>query len=760
QEACDEEDRITACDDNEFATNCPEQKYIDKRRMTCTGEKTSDRCKPTVALICGTEGDIFDDFCTGLPTTDADRISTCQMNGITESAGGHASCDGLISAACVMDPFEHDGCETLNNYSTALVPNFCAKDANIFAQGDCANLGNIGDLRNTYCTDPAQRFNQMCIDGNHRNDLRTAVCSDTNIFHEGCLGDAHGGKDTRNSRCQTYGINGPMGHASCAGRISSDCMTDPFTNLGCATLNNYSNDFVNPFCRNTSANTGQNPFHDRCGDNSGVRETACLAFGTAASLTLCRDIIIEECRARPFDNDGCDTLEEQIRTDFCGMLPTNRFNEDCIDRMIGNDDDRLSTCQTHGITVSAGGHATCEDRIRDDCVTNPFEHLGCNSLEEQIRTDFCGMLPTNRFNEHCINRGIGDDGDRLKTCQTYGTGEMGDATCDARIRSDCVTNPFEHLGCAKLHDFETVLKPNFCGETDDNTGKNPFNDMCDDVAEDQLTACQAHGTDADASCDAVIRTGCITKPFDNAGCATLTADYPGWVMNFCGDTNADTGSNPFHDMCTVDANDQLAACRAHGINADASCDRDGDPNNIRVACEADPFDYDGCTTLSGGTLRMTFCEGAKKFDESCLDGDNGGDNERALACQEHGITEPMGDASCDRGRNGIRDACELNAFEYLGCTTLTGDLRTTLCTTTDIFNASCLNDTNGGKTERDNECLLNGINAHSTCPEREGGLTACRLNPFMHNGCGDIPTIINIRIIYCAGSGLTGIANG
>ncbi|MCA8835609.1 MAG: hypothetical protein K8953_11050, partial [Proteobacteria bacterium] len=49
---------------------------------------------------------------------------------------------------------------------------------------------------------------------------------------------------------------------------------------------------------------------------------------------------------------------------------------------------------------------------------------------------------------------------------------------------------------------------------------------------------------------------------------------------------------------------------------------------------------------------------------------------------------------------------------------------------------------------------------HSTCPEREGGLTACRLNPFMHNGCGDIPTINNIRIIYCAGSGLTGIANG
>ena len=105
-----------------------------------------------------------------------------------------------------------------------------------------------------------------------------------------------------------------------------------------------------------------------------------------------------------------------------------------------------------------------------------------------------------------------------------------------------------------------------------------------------------------------------------------------------------------------------------------------------------------------------------------------------------------------------------NPFIYLGCTTLTGDLRTTLCTTTDIFNASCLDDTNGGKTERDNACLMRGINdpiAHSTCPERDGVITACKLNPFAHNGCEDIPTINTlIRVIYCRGTETNNIADG
>ena len=165
-----------------------------------------------------------------------------------------------------------------------------------------------------------------------------------------------------------------------------------------------------------------------------------------------------------------------------------------------------------------------------------------------------------------------------------------------------------------------------------------------------MTACKAHGINADASCDATIRSDCVMKPFDNEGCATLSDFESTLKPNFCGDTDADTGSNPFHDSCTVDTNKQLTACRAHGINADASCDA-----TIRGDC-TDPFDYAGCHTLSGA-LRMTFCTTTKIFDDNCLDGMNGGDTERALACQTHGITLPMGDASCDNGRNGIRVAC-------------------------------------------------------------------------------------------------------
>nr|MCA8834192.1 hypothetical protein [Pseudomonadota bacterium] len=229
------------------------------------------------------------------------------------------------------------------------------------------------------------------------------------------------------------------------------------------------------------------------------------------------------------------------------------------------------------------------------------------------------------------------------------------------------------------------------------------------------------------------------------------------VPNFCRDTNTDTGKNPFHPMCNEpeETTDRRTACEVHGLLASPTlCD-----GIIRTDCESDPFDYAGCDTLTGN-LRMTFCTTTKIFDESCLDGMNGGDSERALACQTHG-TGAMGDVSCDRGRNGIRGACVANPFEYLGCATLSGDLLTTLCTTTDIFNPSCLNDANGGKTERDNVCLLNGTNpgagGHISCSGRAGVLEACRLNPFAHNGCADIP---NIRTIYCRGSRLDNIADG
>ncbi len=520
QTECDEEDRITACDANEFAANCPEQKYVDERKTACASDKTATRCEPTVALICGTEGDIFDDFCTGLPTTGAMRTAACQTHGT--GAMGDSTCDTVIRTDCVANPFMHLGCATLDD---TIRDNFCAKEANIFAHEDCGKLGNIGDLRMTYCTT-------------------------TDIFHANCLDGTNGGDTERASACQTHGINESAGGDSTCDGGRSDIRVD--------------------------------------------------------------------CVADPFDYTGCDTLGD-LKTPFC--TTTKIFDDNCLDGMNGGDSARALACQTHGINAGAGGHSSCDNGrngIRGACESDPFDHAGCTTLTGDLRMTFC--TTTKIFDDNCLDGTNGGDTERESACQMYG----------------------------------------------------------------------------------------ITE---SAG----------------GHSSCDNGRNGIRGACT------------------------------------DPFDYDGCDTLTGD-LRMTFCTTTKIFDANCLDGTNGGDSERALACQEHGITSPMGDASCDNGRNGIRVACVANPFMYNGCTTLSGDLRTTLCTTTDIFNTSCLNDANGGKTERDNACLMHGINAgaggHASCSGRDGVITACKLNPFAHNGCGDISTIDNIRIIYCRGTEVNEIADG
>ncbi len=607
QEACDEEDRITACDANEFATNCPEQKYIDKRRMTCTGEKTSDRCKPTVALICGADGDIFDDFCTGLTDTDTMRTAACQTHGT--GAMGDASCDTVIRTDCVANPFMHLGCATLDD---TIRDNFCAKEANIFTHEDCGKLGNIGDLRMTYC-------------------------SVTDIFHANCLDGTNGGDTERVSACQMYGITESAGgHSSCDnGRngIRGDC-TDPFDYDGCDTL---TGDLRMTFCTTTKI------FDANCldGTNGGdsARALACQMHGTGAmgdaSCDRGRNGIRGACESDPFDYDGCDTLTGDLKTTFC--TTTKIFDENCLDGTNGGDSERESACQTHGITESAGGHSSCDNGrngIRGAC-TDPFDYDGCDTLTGDLRMTFC--TTTKIFDANCLDGTNGGDTERASACQMHGITESagGHSSCDNGrngIRGACVPDPFDaHPGCATLLDIGT-LRMTFCT---------------------------------------------TTKIFD-ANCLD-------------GANGGDT--------------ERVLACQMYGITESAgghsSCDNGR--NGIRGDC-TDPFDYDGCDTLPGD-LRMNFCTTTKIFDDNCLDGANGGDTERASACQTHGITPPMGDASCDGGRSDIRVACAGNPFIYLGCNTLTGDLRTTLCTTTDIFNASCLNDANGGKTERD-ECVF------------------------------------------------------
>ena len=331
------------------------------------------------------------------------------------------------------------------------------------------------------------------------------------------------------------------------------------------------------------------------------KNTACQMHGTnvdAGGHASCTDLINTACVANPFVYDGCDTLDDAIRTDFCAMsanlfahakcmnvsnindlrmtfceMPDNRFNADCItnnlggdgrttfcsatnifhptclDNTYGGDGERDTACQAHGTNVGAGGHASCDGRIRTACVANPFMHLGCDTLDDKIRTDFCAILPANRFNAQCISRDIGDDDDRDDTCEMYGiTPPMGHSTCDGRIRTACVANPFEHLGCNSLED---KIRTDFCAKTENLFDMTCITRSIGDHDDNRDTACLTSpvGVPVHPSCanrPGVIQT-CTTDPFlvTNTGCENLDTIISIKEV-YCG-----TAANFAKDICTV-----------------------------------------------------------------------------------------------------------------------------------------------------------------------------------------------------------------
>ena len=383
---------------------------------------------------------------------EAEKDTACLAFGTNVEAGGHASCADRenVITACTINPYAHDGCDTATG---------------------------IDDIRMTFCTE-------------------------TDIFHASCLDDANGGKDQRDTACQTHGTNVDAGgHASCDGRIRTACVANPFVYDGCDTLddairNNFCalpanifthaecmdlgniNDLRDTYCSVTDI------FHASCLDDSNggknARDTACQTHGTnvgAGGHASCDGRIRTACVANPFMHLGCDTLDDKIRTDFCAILPDNRFNAQCISRDIGDDDDRDDTCEMYGITPPMG-HSTCDDRIRTACVANPFEHLGCNSLEDKIRTDFCAIVPANRFNEGCIDGGLGG-GDRIAFCNM--SANLFDQDClDNELGNDgnrdtaCLGNPAgspEHSSCANRPEVIKACKADpFLVATPENTG--------------------------------------------------------------------------------------------------------------------------------------------------------------------------------------------------------------------------------------------------------------------------------------------------
>ena len=523
QKACDEEDRITACDANEFATDCAEQKYVDKRRMTCTGDKTSTRCMPTVELICGEDGDIFDDFCTGLPDTDTMRANACQTHGT--DAGGDDSCAASLASSCtITDPFIYTGCK---------------------------DVEGIAGVRMMYCQTPANAWDAECMDTTH-----------------GAV------DDTRMTACQMFGTDMDTGgHATCATSLAIVCndIANPFIYKGCDDVAGINAGVRKIFCETPA--TAWNP---KCMDTThgavdATRVTACEMFGTDTGMggdDSCANSLISVCLlANPFIHAGCDDvagIDDGVRTMFCEM-PANAWNPKCMDGMHGAvTTTRVTACQMFG--TGMGGDDSCATSLISVCLlANPFIHEGCNDvvgIDAGLRKTFC-ETPANAWNPKCMETTHGTViATRMTACQMFGTGTGGDNSCAASLASVCndIANPFIHAGCDDVAGIDAGVRTMYC-----QMSANAWNPKCMDTTHGTVTAtrgdaCLEFGTDTTRgghrSCvsNTLAESSCASNPFDpaNPGCAILTkfemivrtyckashlagcptATYDAWVASF------------------------------------------------------------------------------------------------------------------------------------------------------------------------------------------------------------------------------------
>ena len=318
---CEAEALARTCDADEFATGCVAQKYVDERRMTCLTNKNTNRCMPTEELICGTTGDIFDDFCTGLTDTDMTRQTACLANideddscrgdmGIatvfckanlfdTSNACMHGDYDGDRETICqTHGTDETDGHATC---ATILIP-FCTI-TNPFAHAGCDDVANINaDIRTPYCQTPANAWNPKCMDTMHG-----AVTA------------------TRVTACQMFGT-GMGGDDSCATSLISMCLlANPFIHEGC-------NDVVgiDAGLRTTYCAMPINAFKTVCktdgthGQVLNTQRDACLEFGIDTSRgghgsCVGNTLAESSCASNPFDplRPGCAIL-----TDYKNIVGT------------------------------------------------------------------------------------------------------------------------------------------------------------------------------------------------------------------------------------------------------------------------------------------------------------------------------------------------------------------------------------------------------------------------------------------------------
>ncbi len=322
----------------------------------CGGSATPDTTEeePT-AVDCAETPFDEGDMC------EAEKDTACLAHGTNVANGGHASCatrENVITA-CTTDPYSHNGCDTASGIDglrmtfCAIVPanrfnamcisgglgdddrdTFCSLPNNLFAdKTECADLGNINDLRTKFCAMSANVDNEDCI---ARNNLKPLCDMPVNRFRADCIRNDFG-KDNRsnfcnmpdnrfNEDCIKNNLGGDDRSAFCGMRdnqFNADCID-----------NNLGNEDRMRLC-----NMDANLFNEGClanglGDDT-KRDPACLNSPKGspiphASCRADRPGVISACEMDPFTKPGCTNLDTitDIRTDYCGKTG-NDVKEEC-----------------------------------------------------------------------------------------------------------------------------------------------------------------------------------------------------------------------------------------------------------------------------------------------------------------------------------------------------------------------------------------------------------------------------------------------
>ena len=367
----------------------------------------------------------------------------------------------------------------------------------------------------------------------------------------------------------------------------------------------------------SAVDCAETPFDspDMCEDE---KNTICQTYGTGdKGHASCDDRINMACTEDPFVYDGCDTLDDAIRNNFCA-LPDNRFNAGCITNNLGGDG-RMTFCEMPDNRFNAdciannlggGGRTTfCE------MPANIFTHAECMDLGNinDIRMTFCEM-PDNRFNADCITNNLGGGGrttfcdmptNRFNAdCIANNLGGGGRTTfCDMptnRFNADCIANNlggggrttfcempaniFTHAECMNISNINNI-RMTFCEMPanlfnqeciDRDLGDNERDTFCDilptnlfnqdcldnglgDHDGDRDTAClsNAKGSPQHPSCTdrPGVITACQMNPFNttNTGCENLDTIISIKEV-YCG-----TAANFAKDICTVNYDDWEAS---------------------------------------------------------------------------------------------------------------------------------------------------------------------------------------------------------